>query len=128
MYCAKAICFADLLSLRKDHEKKCTLNVLLFCMLKKTTQYFLFLCEKTLWVGIKGQTRKGDAVVGVCYRPLEEEEEEGDGAGSCLKVTGNGSCGGFIYPGLCWRSYTVQRITKSLEGSWKALMTTSCAR
>lgn len=64
---------------------------------KKTTQYFL--CKKSLWVGIKGQTRKGDTVVGVCYRPLEEEEE-GDGAGS-LKVTGNGSCGGFVYPGIC---------------------------
>lgn len=33
---------------------------------------------RSLGVRIKGQTRNGDTVVDVCYRPLEEEDEVGE--------------------------------------------------
>lgn len=76
MYYAKAICFADLPSLREGHEKKCFWNVLLVFVCRKTyTVLVFFNVKKNLWVRIKGQTRRGDTIVSVCCRPWEQEEE-----------------------------------------------------
>lgn len=55
---------------------------------------------KSLWARIKGQSRKSDAVVGMCYR-LPDQGEEVDEAfcrqlEASLKVTGPGSCGGIL--------------------------------
>ena len=56
---------------------------------------------ESLWVGIKGQALMGDTVVGVHYRPPDQEEGIDEAFYRQLKVasvTGSGSHGGLQPP------------------------------
>ncbi|GAB0187348.1 hypothetical protein GRJ2_001200100 [Grus japonensis] len=65
---------------------------------------------KSLWVKIKGRAGTGDTIVGVCYRPPDQE----DGVNEALyRQTGAASCsqvlvlmGDFNHPNICWRDNT----------------------
>ncbi|KAK4829421.1 hypothetical protein QYF61_004296 [Mycteria americana] len=66
-----------------------------------------------LWVGIRGKANKADIVVGVCYRPPNQDEETdelfykqlGEASRSLALVL----VGDFNLPDLCWKYNTAER-------------------
>ena len=63
---------------------------------------------ESLWVRIKGQAGMGDTVVGVYYRPPDQEEEVDEAFHKQLKVASQSQAlvlmGDFNYPDICWKS------------------------
>ena len=65
---------------------------------------------KILWVDIKGRTGTGDIIVGVCYRPPNQDDQEDEalyrqnGAALCSEVPV--VLGDFNHPDICWRDNT----------------------
>ncbi|KAJ7416114.1 glycerol kinase [Pitangus sulphuratus] len=59
-----------------------------------------------------GQTSKGDTVVGVCYRPPEQEEEVNEAFYRQLEAASQSQAlvlvGDFNYSDICWRNNTVK--------------------
>ncbi|PKU28440.1 rna-directed dna polymerase from mobile element jockey-like [Limosa lapponica baueri] len=65
---------------------------------------------KSLWVRIKGRAGTGDVTVGVCYRPLNQDDQADD---ALYRQIGVASCsqalvlmGDFNNPDSCWRDNT----------------------
>ncbi|GAB0186934.1 hypothetical protein GRJ2_001158700 [Grus japonensis] len=65
----------------------------------------------SLWVRIKGRPGTGDTIVGVCYRPPDQEDRADE---ALYRQVGAASCsqalvliGDFNYPNICWRDNTV---------------------
>ncbi|GAB0204837.1 hypothetical protein GRJ2_002949300 [Grus japonensis] len=67
---------------------------------------------ESLWVRIKGRAGTGDTIVGVCYRPPDQQDQVDEaicrqiGAASCsqpLVLMGN-----FNNPSICWRGKTAR--------------------
>ncbi|GAB0182153.1 hypothetical protein GRJ2_000680600 [Grus japonensis] len=65
---------------------------------------------ESLWVRIKGKAGTGDTIVGVCYRPPDQEDRADDvpyrqiGAASCSQALV--LMGDFNHPNICWRGNT----------------------
>ncbi|GAB0208907.1 hypothetical protein GRJ2_003356400 [Grus japonensis] len=65
---------------------------------------------ESLWVRIKGRTGAGDIIVGVCYRPPDQEDRVDEalyrqiGAASCSKALV--LMADFNHPDICWRDNT----------------------
>ena len=65
---------------------------------------------KSLWVRIKGRAGTGDIIVGVCYRPPDQEDQADEalyrqiGAASCSQALV--LMGDFNHPDICWRDNT----------------------
>jgi len=65
---------------------------------------------KSLWVRIKGRAGTGDFIVGVCYRPPDQEDRADEAlhrqieAASCLQALV--LMGDFNHPDICWRDNT----------------------
>ena len=70
-----------------------------------------------MWVRIKEWANIGDCVVGVYYRPLDQEEEVDEAFYKQLEVAMRSSAiilmGGFSHPDICWISNTVRHRTFS---------------
>ncbi|GAB0193231.1 mitochondrial enolase superfamily member 1 [Grus japonensis] len=82
---------------------------------------------KSLWVRIKGQANMGDAVVGVYYRPPDQEEEVDEAFYRQLEVASQSQSlvlmGDFNDPDICWKSNTAKhaqsrRFLQSIDHSW----------
>lgn len=58
---------------------------------------------ESLWVRIKGQANRGDIVVGVSYRPLDQEEEVDEAFHRQLKVAS------LCKPWFLWGTLTTPR-------------------
>ena len=65
---------------------------------------------KSLRVRIKGRAGTGDIIVGICYRPLNQEDQMDE---ALYKQIGAASCsqalvlmGDFSHLGICWRDNT----------------------
>ncbi|PKU29906.1 rna-directed dna polymerase from mobile element jockey- hypothetical protein [Limosa lapponica baueri] len=69
-------------------------------------------CVESLCVRIKGQTNMGDTVVGVYYRPLDQEEEVDEVFYRQLEIASQsqalGLTGEFDYPDICWKDNTAR--------------------
>ncbi|GAB0176242.1 hypothetical protein GRJ2_000089400 [Grus japonensis] len=65
---------------------------------------------ESLWVRIKERAGTGDTIVGVCYRPLNQEDQADEtlyrqiGAASCSQALV--LMGDFNHPNICWRDNT----------------------
>lgn len=63
-----------------------------------------------LWVRIRGKANKGDILLGICYRPLSQEEEVDKLFYKQLEdVSGSPAlalAGGFNLPDICWELNT----------------------
>ncbi|GAB0179410.1 hypothetical protein GRJ2_000406300 [Grus japonensis] len=65
---------------------------------------------ESLWVRIKGRAETGDIIVGVCYRPSNQEDCLDEalyrqiGAASCSQALV--LMGDFSHPDICWRNNT----------------------
>ncbi|PKU41873.1 rna-directed dna polymerase from mobile element jockey-like [Limosa lapponica baueri] len=69
---------------------------------------------ESLWVRIKGQANMGDTVVGVYYRPPDQDGEVDEAFYNQLQVAPQSQAlvlvGDFNYPDICWKGYTVTNI------------------
>jgi len=67
---------------------------------------------ESLWIRIKGQAHMGDVIVGVYYRPPEQEEEVDEAFYRQLKVASQSQApvlvGDFNHPDICWEDHTVR--------------------
>ncbi|RMC09988.1 hypothetical protein DUI87_12778 [Hirundo rustica rustica] len=72
-----------------------------------------------LWVRIKGKANKADILLGVCYRPSNQEEEVGNlfykqlenvSGSSALVLVGN-----FNLPDICWELNTAKKRHKAFD-------------
>ncbi|XP_048786380.1 uncharacterized protein LOC125686444 [Lagopus muta] len=63
---------------------------------------------ESLWVRIKGRAGMADTVVGVCYRPPDQEEEVDEAFHKQLEAASRSQAlvlmGDFNYPDICWKS------------------------
>ena len=62
---------------------------------------------KSLWVKIKDRSSKGHLMVGVCYRPPDQEEAVGEAFLLQLQVSCSQALvlmGDFNHPDICWNS------------------------
>ena len=81
---------------------------------------------KSFWVRMKGRAGTGDIIVGVCYRPPDQEDQADEvpyrqiGAASCSQALV--LMGDFNHPDICWRDNMAG--TSNSGGSWNELMTT----
>ncbi|RMC22210.1 hypothetical protein DUI87_00521 [Hirundo rustica rustica] len=66
-----------------------------------------------LWVRIKGKANKADVLLGVCYRPPNQEEEVDNLLYKQLKNVSGSSArvlvGDFNLPDTCWELHTAER-------------------
>ena len=65
---------------------------------------------KSLWVRIKGRAGTGDIILGVCYRPPNQEDQEDE---ALYRQIGAASCSiapvpmeDFNHPNICWQDNT----------------------
>lgn len=69
---------------------------------------------ESLWVRIKGQAGKGDTVVGVYYRPPDQEEEVDEAFHKQLEVAAHSQAlvlmGDFNYPDICWTTNMARHV------------------
>ncbi|XP_063280190.1 uncharacterized protein LOC134564864 isoform X3 [Prinia subflava] len=101
---------------RRDTSGRCGGEVALFVKLRlECMEVCLGVDDKqveSLWVRIKGQTSKGDTVVGVCYRLPEQEEEVDEAFYRQLEAASQFQAlvlvGDLNYPDICWRSNTAK--------------------
>ncbi|GAB0209615.1 hypothetical protein GRJ2_003427200 [Grus japonensis] len=67
---------------------------------------------ESLWVRMKGQANMGDTVVGVYYRPPDQEEEVDEAFYRQLEVALRSQAlvlmGDFNHPDICWKSNTAK--------------------
>ena len=67
---------------------------------------------ESLWVRIKGQAHMSDTVVGVYYRPPDQEEEVDEAFYSQLNVASQSQSpvliGDFNHPDICWEDHTAR--------------------
>jgi len=67
---------------------------------------------ESLWVRIKGQPHMGDIIVGVYYRPPDQEEEVDEAFYRQLKVPSQSQTlvfmGDFNHPDICWEDHTAR--------------------
>ncbi|GAB0205201.1 hypothetical protein GRJ2_002985700 [Grus japonensis] len=65
-----------------------------------------------LWVRIKGQATMGDTVVGVYYRPPDQEEDVDEAFCRQLEVASRSQAlvlmGDFSHPDICWKGNTAR--------------------
>jgi len=68
---------------------------------------------ESLWVRIKGQPHVGDVIVGVYYRPPDQEEQVDEAFYRQLKVDLQLQAlvlmGDFSHPGICWEDHTARK-------------------
>jgi len=76
-------------------------------------ELFLGMAEEpteSLWVRIKGRAGKGDVIVGVCYRPPNQEDQVNEALcrqiGEASHLQAMIHMGDFNHPGICWRDNT----------------------
>ncbi|PKU48463.1 glycerol kinase [Limosa lapponica baueri] len=69
---------------------------------------------ESLWVRIKGQANMRDTVVGIYYRPPDQDGEVDETFYNQLQVASQLQAlvlvGDFNYPGICWKDYTARNI------------------
>ncbi|PKU46235.1 hypothetical protein llap_3459 [Limosa lapponica baueri] len=69
---------------------------------------------ESLWVRIKGQANVRDTVVGVYYRPPDQDGEVDEAFYNQLQVTLQSQAlvlvGDFNHPDICWRGYTAKHL------------------
>jgi len=82
---------------------------------------------ESLWVRIKGRAGTGDIVVGVCYRPLDQEDQVDK---TFYRQMGSASCslvlvlmGYFNHANICWRDNTAghkqsRRFVEGVDGNF----------
>jgi len=67
---------------------------------------------ESLWVRIRGQVHKGDAIVDVYYRPPDQDEEVDGACYRQLKVASQSQAlvlmGDFNHPDICWKDHTAR--------------------
>ncbi|GAB0207732.1 hypothetical protein GRJ2_003238900 [Grus japonensis] len=67
---------------------------------------------ESLWLRMKGQANMGDTVVGVDYRPPDQEEEVNEAFYRQLEVASQSQAlvlmGDFNHPDICWKSNTAK--------------------
>ncbi|KAM9590815.1 uncharacterized protein ACIBXB_005869 [Morphnus guianensis] len=65
---------------------------------------------ESLWVRIKGRAGTGDIIVGVCYRPPNQEDRADEALyrqiGAASRSQALGLMGNFNHPDICWRDNT----------------------
>ena len=66
-----------------------------------------------LWVRIRGKACRGDILVGVCYRPSNQDEEMDEAfceqLAEVVRLPALVLVGDFNFPDTCWKYNTVQR-------------------
>jgi len=69
---------------------------------------------ESLWVRIKGQAHMGDVIVGVNYRPPDQDEEVDEAFYRQLKVASQSQAlvlmGNFNHPDICWEDHTARHL------------------
>ncbi|PKU31622.1 hypothetical protein llap_18074 [Limosa lapponica baueri] len=69
-------------------------------------------CVESLWVRIKGQTNMGNTVVGVYYKPLDQDEEVDGSFYRQLEIASRSQAqvlmGDFKYPDICGKDNTAR--------------------
>ncbi|PKU30996.1 hypothetical protein llap_18699 [Limosa lapponica baueri] len=69
---------------------------------------------ESLWVRIKGQANMRDTVVGVYYRPPDQDGEVDESLYRQLKVASQSQAlvlmGDFNHPDICWEGYTARHV------------------
>ena len=67
---------------------------------------------ESLWERIKGQAIMADIVLGVCYRPPDQEEDIDEASFRQLQVTSQSQAlvlmGDFNHPDVCWEDHTAR--------------------
>jgi len=67
---------------------------------------------ESLWVRIKGQAHMGDIIVGVYYRPPDQDEEGDEACYRQLKVASQSQAlvliGDINHPDICWEDHTAR--------------------
>ncbi|GAB0209126.1 hypothetical protein GRJ2_003378300 [Grus japonensis] len=67
---------------------------------------------ESLWVRMKGQANMGDTVVGVCYRPPDQEEEVNEAFYRQVEVASQSQAlvlmGDLNHPDICWKGNTAR--------------------
>ncbi|KAK4806898.1 hypothetical protein QYF61_012619 [Mycteria americana] len=77
---------------------------------------------ESLWVRIKEQTNTGGIVVGVCYRPPDQEEQADEALCKQIGAASHSQAlvlmGDFKHPDICWRNNTAghKKSRRFLEG------------
>jgi len=69
---------------------------------------------ESLWVRIKGQPHMGDIIVGVYYRPPDQEEEVDEAFYKQLKAVSQSQAlvlmGDFNHPDISWEDHTARHM------------------
>ncbi|GAB0179366.1 hypothetical protein GRJ2_000401900 [Grus japonensis] len=82
---------------------------------------------KSLWVRIKGKAGKGDIIVGVCYRPLDQEDQANEALYRQIGAASHSKAlvlmGDFNHLDVCWRDTTAghkqsRRFLESIDDSF----------
>ncbi|KAK4828724.1 hypothetical protein QYF61_000715 [Mycteria americana] len=70
---------------------------------------------KCLWVKIRGFISKRDLTVGICYRPLNQDDKANEAIfGSLKQASGQQNLvlmGDFNYPHICWKNNTAAHVS-----------------
>ncbi|GAB0182662.1 hypothetical protein GRJ2_000731500 [Grus japonensis] len=82
---------------------------------------------ESLWVRIKGWTGTGDTIVGLCYKPLSQEDQADEDLYRQLHICKPWSSWGTSASKISVGG-TTQQGTSSPGGSWNALMRTSFSK
>ena len=65
---------------------------------------------ESLWVSIKGRAGTGDIIVGVCYRPPDQDTQADEALYRQLEAASRSQAlvlmGDFNHPNICWRDNT----------------------
>ncbi|GAB0188331.1 hypothetical protein GRJ2_001298400 [Grus japonensis] len=65
---------------------------------------------KSLWVRIKGRAGTGDTIVGICYRPPDQEDQADEALCRQIEAASHSQAlflmGDFNHPDICWRDST----------------------
>ena len=82
---------------------------------------------ESLWVKIRGRANKADILVGICYRPPNQDEETDEvfyeQLAEAARLLALVLMGDFNFPDICWEYNLAQR--SSLGGFWNVWRTTS---
>ncbi|KAM6382481.1 uncharacterized protein FN964_001067 [Alca torda] len=76
---------------------------------------------ESLWVKIKGNAGAGDIMVGVCYRPPDQDDRADEALHRQIGAVSHSQTvvimGDFNHPNICWKDNTVghKKSSKSLE-------------
>ena len=71
-----------------------------------------------MWVRIKEQAGMGDTVVGICYRPPDQDEEVEEAFYRQLIAASQLHAlvimGDFKYPDICWKAYSASQAVQEV--------------